>query len=209
MGSLQNQIGELPLQDKLGKHNSQENVESFYEPLTDTIKDTSRDITKAMTDTFVKNNKTLENLNYKLLETMNDRGKLASFLMSPLSKLTNPEHTGQFKLLEDPRSNRVNDLLIHYTKPVALYINLLTFSDIDEKFEIQGDLLKTVTDGNYNVDLANSQDRKTIHGFAEEIYFDEKAPGNKSPRDRSLILLKSLDIIVFRISTISFTREIK
>ena len=31
---------------------------------------------------------------------MNDRGILASFLMSPLSKITNPENTIQFKLVK-------------------------------------------------------------------------------------------------------------
>ena len=33
--------------------------------------------------------------------------------MSPLSKMTDPEKTSEFKLLEDHNSNRVNDLLIH------------------------------------------------------------------------------------------------
>ena len=49
-----------------------------------------------------------------------------------------------------------------------------------------------ITNKNYNVDLANSDDRKIIYHFAKVMYFDEKAPGNKSNRDRSLIrLLKS------------------
>ena len=41
---------------------------------------------------------------------MNDRGKLATYLMSPLSKIINPENTTQFKLVKDSTSNRVNDL---------------------------------------------------------------------------------------------------
>ena len=43
---------------------------------------------------------------------MYDRGKIASCLMSLLAKITTPEHTIQFKLVKDPDSNRVNDLLI-------------------------------------------------------------------------------------------------
>ena len=34
---------------------------------------------------------------------MIDRGIKASYLMSPLSKITNPEHTSQFKLMKNPR----------------------------------------------------------------------------------------------------------
>ena len=64
---------------------------------------------------------------------MNDRGILASYLMSPLSKITNPENTSQFKLVEDPSSNRVNDLKIHNTKPITLYGKLLTFRDTGKK----------------------------------------------------------------------------
>ena len=56
-------------------------------------------------------NKALENINNKLLEIMNDRDILASYLLSPLSEITNPENSTQFKLVKDPSSNRVNDLL--------------------------------------------------------------------------------------------------
>ena len=36
---------------------------------------------------------------------MNDRGILATYLMSPLSKITNPENASQFKLRKDSNSN--------------------------------------------------------------------------------------------------------
>ena len=42
------------------------------------------------------NNIAIENSNNKLLEIMNDRGILATYLMSPLSKITNPENSSQF-----------------------------------------------------------------------------------------------------------------
>ena len=65
-----------------------------------------------MTENSIKNNQALENLNNKLLEIMNDRGILASNLLSPLSKITNPENTTQFKLVKGHNSKRVNDFLI-------------------------------------------------------------------------------------------------
>ena len=48
-----------------------------------------------------ENNKALENIEKKLLQTMNDRSILATYLMSPLSKISNPENTSQFKLVKD------------------------------------------------------------------------------------------------------------
>ena len=61
---------------------------------------------------------------------MNDRVILASYLMSPLSKITNPENTTQFRLAKDLNSNRFNDLLIQNTIPITLHDNFLTFPDI-------------------------------------------------------------------------------
>ena len=76
-----------------------------------------------MTENSIQSNKAIENLNDKLLEIMNDRGILATYLMSFLSKITNPEKSSQFKLVKDSSSNRVNDLLIHNTIPITLYNN--------------------------------------------------------------------------------------
>ena len=59
---------------------------------------------------------------------MNDRGILASYLMSPLSKSTNPEFTSQFKLVKDSNSNRNNDLNINKTKPITLHDYFVNFS---------------------------------------------------------------------------------
>ena len=62
-----------------------------------------------MTASSKENNKPLANLNDKLLKLLNERCLIASYLLSPLFKVTNPEHTSQFKLVKAPRSNRVND----------------------------------------------------------------------------------------------------
>ena len=128
---------------------------------------------------------------------MNDRGILASYLMSPLSKITNPENSSQFKLVKDSSSNRVNDLKINKTIPITLYNNMLTFRDTGKEFELTGDFLKMITNKNFNVDLASLQDKKQMYEFAKEMNFDLKALGNKSVRDRTPIkLLKSPGLMV-------------
>ena len=114
---------------------------------------------------------------------MNDRGIIASNLLSRLSKITNTENTSQFKLVEDPNSNRVKKFLINKSVSVFLYNKLLTFRDIDKKFNLTRDLLKIMTNKNYNVDLANSSDEKLMYDFAKALYFDEKVPGKKITRD--------------------------
>ena len=109
-----------------------------------------------------------------------------------LSKITNPEHTSQFKLVRDASTNRVNGLLINKTIPVTFYNNLLRFRDTDKKFEQQGGLLKLITNKIYNVGLAKFPDEKTMYEFAKEMHFDEGALGDKSTQDKSPIkLLKS------------------
>ena len=112
--------------------------------------------------------------------------------MSPSSKITNPENSSQFKIVKDHNSNRVNDLLMKNKIPINLNGNILTFRDTGKEFEINGDLLKMITNSNYNIDHASLTDKKLMYDFAKEMHFDLKAVGNKSTRDRTLIkLLKS------------------
>ena len=122
--SLESQVKAVRLQDRLGKQNFHENMKKDFEPVTKPFENTSGNLTKAVTESSIKNNEAIENLNNKLLEIMNDRGVLGSYLMSPLSKITNPENTSQFKLVKDSISNRGNDLLIHNSTPINLYNNL-------------------------------------------------------------------------------------
>ena len=142
-----------------------------------------------MAVTSKKNDKALANFNNKVFDLMNDRCIIASYLLSPLSKITNPENTSHFKLVKDPQSNRINDLLINKTMLVTLYDKILTFRDTDKKFELEGDLLKMMTNKNYNVDLAKLPDKKLMFEFSKEMYFDEKAVDNNSTRDKSLTKL--------------------
>ena len=89
---------------------------------------------------------------------MDDRGIIASYLLSPSSKITNPENNSKYKLIKDHNSNKVKDLLIHNTIQVSLHKNLLTFRDTAKEFE--GDLLKMITNKNHNVDLASLSDKR-------------------------------------------------
>ena len=113
---LENQVKVIRLQDKLGKQNFHEDMKKVFEPVTKSIKDVSEEVTKTITETS-NNNKALENLNNKLLEILNDRGIIASYLLSPLSKITNPENSTQFKVVKVSSSNRVNGLLINNSIP--------------------------------------------------------------------------------------------
>ena len=195
--SLQDQVKTVRLQDKLGKQNFHEDMKKVFEPVTKSLENTSQDITKTITETSVKNNQAIENLDNKLLEIMNEKGIIASYLLSPLAKIINPENSTQFKLVKDSSSSRVNDLLIHSSIPITLHDNLLTFRDSNKQFELKGGLLKMITNKNYIVDLASLQDKKIMYDIAKEMNFDMRAQGNKTTRDRTLIkLLKSPSLIV-------------
>ena len=197
LASLQDQVKVVKLQDKLGEQNFHEDMKKVFEPVTKSLKNTSENLTKAITETSIKNNLAIENINNSLLEIMNDRGKLATYLMSPLSRITNPDNASQFRLVKDSSSNRVNDLKINKTIPITLYGNKLTFRDTNKQFELKGDLLEMITNSKFNVDLASLADKKLMYDFAKEMHFDSKASGNKSTRDRKLIkLLNSPGLMV-------------
>ena len=91
--SLKNQVKVVRLQDKLGKQNFHEDMKEVFEPLTDTLKNTSETITKSITEKSIKNNQTIEKINNKLLEIMKDGGIIATYLLSPLAKITNLENS--------------------------------------------------------------------------------------------------------------------
>ena len=123
---------------------------------------------------------------------MNNRGIITSYLLSPLAEIFNPENTTQFKLINDSTSDRVNDLKINNSIPITLYNKILSFRDTGKEFVLKGNLLKMITNKNYNVDHASLSDKKLLYDFAKEMHFDTKALGNKSTRDRTLIkLIKS------------------
>ena len=55
--------------------------------------------------TSKENNNLIANISDNLSEIMNDRCKIATYFLSPLSEITNPERTSQYKLIKDPDSN--------------------------------------------------------------------------------------------------------
>ena len=203
LASLQDQVKVVRFQDKLGKQNFKENMKKVFEPVIKSFENTSENLTKFITESSIKNNQAIENLNNKLLEIMNDRGILASYLMSTLSERTNPENTSQVKLVKDHNSNKVNDLKIKNTIPIALHNNLLTLRVTGKVFKLKGDLLKTITNRNDNVNHASLSDKKLMYEFAKELNFDVTGQGRKSTRDRTLInLLKAPAIMASGVITI-------
>ena len=205
---MKNQVKEVRLKDKLGEQKFHEDMEKVFEPVTKSLENTSQVITKTTVETSNNNNKALENLNNKLLEILIDRGILAAYLIYLLSKITNHENTTQFRLVKDSSSNRVNDLLIHSSIPITLHDNLSTFRNTGKDVELKGDLLKMITNKNYNVDPASLQDKKLLYDFAKEMNFDLKAQSKKSTQDRALMkILKSLAIMASRIPIIFLSSD--
>ena len=91
---------------------------------------------------------------------------------------------------------------------MLLYEKLLTFRDTDKKFDLKGDLLKMITNKNYNAYLAESPDKKPLFEFAKGKYFDAKALGNIFTRDKSpLRLLQSPAIMAASLKTIFFENK--
>ena len=63
--SLQNQVNEVRLQDRLGEQNYHEDSKRSFKPMTDVIKSTSESITKTLTENHINNTKAIENLKKK------------------------------------------------------------------------------------------------------------------------------------------------
>ena len=195
--SLESQVKALNLHNKLGKQNFHEDMKKVFEPVFKSLENTPQNLTKSITESSKETNPALEKLNNKLLEIMNDKGIIASYLISPSTKITNRENTSQFKLVKDSSSNRVIDLKIHKPIPLTLHDNFSTFRDSGKIFELKGDLLEMITKKNYNIDHTKLSDKKLMYGFAKEMNFDLKAVGKKSTRDETRIkLLKSLGLMV-------------
>ena len=180
----------------------------LYEPLTDTTKDVSENITKTLTENSNNNNKAIENLNEKILELMNDSGLIAPYLASSLVNVFKPENKSQFRLKKDLNSTKMNDFLINEGIPVTLVSNMLIFRDSNKSFKLDGDLLETMTNYDFNVDHSNQQDRKLIYEFVKEMNFNIRQKGNKSDRDKSIIrLLRSPRIMASGVSKTIFLSE--
>ena len=167
--SLQNQVRVVRLQYKLGKQNFHEDMEEVFEPLTDTLNKISENITKTFTETSIKNNKAISDLNEKVLELMDERSLIAPYLASSFVNLFKPENESQFRLRKNLNSTKMNDFLIHGNIPVSLYRNIITFRDGNKSFRLEGDLLKLITNYKFYADHSSPQDKNLIYEFAEEL----------------------------------------
>ena len=95
----------------------------------------------------------------------------------------------------------MNAFLINEGKPVTQCSKMLTFGDSNKSFKLDGDLLETMTNYDFNVDHSNQHDRKLIYEFAKEMNFNIREKGNKNDRDKSIIrLLKSPAIMASGVS---------
>ena len=182
---LQNQVKVVRLQDKLGEQNFHEDMTKVFEPLTDTLKKASENITKTITESSINNNKAIENLNEKVLESMNDKGLIDSSLIEVIKS----DNKGQFRLTKDHNSTKTNDFLINENVPLTIFSNMLTFRDTKKVFKIEGDLYKVITDYKFNVDHSNKQNRQIIYEFAKEMKYKLKNKGRPSIRHNSMIRL--------------------
>ena len=201
--SLQNQVNEVRLQDKLGEQNYHEDSKKIFKPMTDAIKSTSESITKTLTENSFNNNKAIENINEKILELMDEKGMIAPYLVSSLSNVFNLENKSQFRLRKDPNSTKISDFLIHRGIPVTLFSNMITFRDSNKSFKLEGDLLKLITNHKFNAGHSSPQDKKLFYEFVKEMNYDTKSIGRPSIRHNSII--KILDSPAIMASGISKT----
>ena len=125
---LQNQVKVVRLQDKLGKQNFHEDLKEVYEPLTNTLKKTSENITKTITESSIKNNKAISDLKENFLKMMNDKGTIAPYLASSLVNLFKLKNKSQFRLRKDPNSTKMEDFLGHGNIPVTLFSSMITLA---------------------------------------------------------------------------------
>ena len=203
--SLQNQVKFVKLQDKLGEQNFHEDMKKVFEPVTKSLENTSENIAKTITETSINNNKAIDNLNEKVLELMNNNGMIAPYLASSLVNLFKPENKSQFIFKKDLNSTKMNDFKINDGIPVTLVSNMLIFRDSNKSFKLEGDLLETMTNYDFNVDHSNQQDRKLIYEFVKEMNFNIRQKGSKSNRDKSIIrLLRSPRIMASGVSKTIF-----
>ena len=72
------------------------------------MRNTSENVIKTLTENSINNNKTIENLNEKILQLMNEKGLIAPYLSSFLVNLFKPENKSQFRLRKDTNSTKMN-----------------------------------------------------------------------------------------------------
>ena len=162
-------------------------MKEVFEPLANTLKQTSENTSNTITETSIKNNKAILGLNEKVLELMDEKGLIAPYLASSLVNLFKPENKSQFRLRKDFNSTKMNNFLIHGSIPVSIHSNMITFRDSNKSFRLDADLLKMITNYKINADHSSSKDKKLTYEFAKEMNYDTKSTGRPSIRHSSII----------------------
>ena len=83
----------------------------------------------------------------------------------------------------------MNDFLMNESIPVTLFSNMLFFRDSNKSFKLDGDLIETMTNYDFNVSHSDPEDQKLLYEFGKEMTFNIKQKGRKSDRDKSMIKL--------------------
>ena len=83
---------------------------------------------------------------------------IAPYFTFSLVHLFKPEIKRQFRLIKDFNSTKMNGFLRNTSIPVTLYSNMLIFRDSNISFKLDGYVLKTMTNYDFNVDHSNPHD---------------------------------------------------
>ena len=95
----------------------------------------------------------------------------------------------------------MNVFLINDGIPVTLFSNMITFRDSNKSFELDGDLLETKTNYDFNVSHSNRKIKNYLMSLGKN--FNIRRKGRKSDRDNSMIkLLKSPALMASGVTTI-------
>ena len=99
--------------------------------------------------------------------------------MNQLIKLNQVIRKKSIQIKKDPNSTKMNDFLINGGLPVTLYSNMLFYKDSNISFDLDGDLIKTMTNYDFSVSHAIPQDQKLIYEFRKEMSFIIRQKGQK------------------------------
>ena len=139
----------------------------------------SENRTKTISEILIENTKAISGLNDKVFELVDEKGLIAPYLASSLVNLCKPENRSHSRLKKDPNSPKIIDFSTNGGIPVSLYSNMITFRDSNKSFKLDGDLLETITNYDFNVDHSNQQDRKLIYEFLKEMKYNIKQKRQK------------------------------
>ena len=81
--------------------------------------------------------------------------------------------------MKDLNSTKMNDFLINEGTPVTLISNMLTLKDINKSFKLNGDILETMTNYDFNVCFSIPKYQKLSYEFGKGMNFNMKQKQEK------------------------------